>query len=291
MASQKRKNFRRRRESSDEEEESVQEVSSILEEAKEAQKFRQRPKGVSAAALALGKKLSGNAALVNDPFKLRTGGFVDMKAIKDRNRDRTGEEDDKDLSDLGTSFSAETNTRDEHAEMMKYIEVEMKNRKGQEKEKEASQAKIKGAEDLLYELPDRLKAATSTRSEEMLSNQMLSGIPEVDLGIEEKIRNIEATEDAKQRLQEQMRKKKDKGTSFVPVNMAVNYVQHNRFYREDTETKKVVKQEAPKPRPLKVGDTEPPVMEETSQTKKRPGERATDDFHFEKFKKQMTRRF
>ena len=27
----------------------------------------------------------------------------------------------------------------------------------------------------------------------MLSSQMLSGIPEVDLGIDEKIRNIEAT--------------------------------------------------------------------------------------------------
>ena len=36
----------------------------------------------------------------------------------------------------------------------------------------------------LYQLPDRLKTKDKTQSEDMLSNQMLSGIPEVDLGLE-----------------------------------------------------------------------------------------------------------
>ena len=36
----------------------------------------------------------------------------------------------------------------------------------------------------LYELPDRLKVKEKEQSEEMLSNQMLSGIPEVNLGLE-----------------------------------------------------------------------------------------------------------
>lgn len=44
-----------------------------------------------------------------------------------------------------------------------------------------------------------------------------------------KIKNIIQTEDAKARLlAEQRNKKKDQGTSFVPTNIAVNYVQHNR---------------------------------------------------------------
>lgn len=44
-----------------------------------------------------------------------------------------------------------------------------------------------------------------------------------------KIKNIISTEDAKARLlAEQQNKKKDSETSFVPTNMAVNYVQHNR---------------------------------------------------------------
>lgn len=44
-----------------------------------------------------------------------------------------------------------------------------------------------------------------------------------------KIKNIINTEDAKAKLlAEQRNKKKDHGTSFVPTNIAVNYVQHNR---------------------------------------------------------------
>lgn len=44
-----------------------------------------------------------------------------------------------------------------------------------------------------------------------------------------KIKNIISTEDAKAKLlAEQRNKKKDNGTSFVPTNIAVNYVQHNR---------------------------------------------------------------
>ena len=66
-------------------------------------------------------------------------------------------------------------------------------------------------------------------SEEMLSNQMLSGIPEVDLGIEAKIRNIEATEEAKQAVLEEQRNKKSRGpTEMVPTNMAVNFMLHSR---------------------------------------------------------------
>lgn len=36
----------------------------------------------------------------------------------------------------------------------------------------------------LQAVPSHLRNSTTHRSEEMLSNQMLSGIPEVDLGIE-----------------------------------------------------------------------------------------------------------
>jgi hypothetical protein len=40
-------------------------------------------------------------------------------------------------------------------------------------------------DDALYALPDKLKVGSSSkRTEDMLSNQMLSGIPEIDLGIE-----------------------------------------------------------------------------------------------------------
>ena len=36
----------------------------------------------------------------------------------------------------------------------------------------------------LYHVPEHLQVKKKEQSEEMLSNQMLSGIPEVDLGLE-----------------------------------------------------------------------------------------------------------
>ena len=69
------------------------------------------------------------------------------------------------------------------------------------------------------------------QSEDMLSNQMLCGIPEVDLGVESKMRNIEATEEAKQRLlRERLSQRQKKPTDdLAPVNMSVNFVQHSRW--------------------------------------------------------------
>uniref|UniRef100_A0A3P8T8Q8 Chromosome 9 open reading frame 78 n=1 Tax=Amphiprion percula TaxID=161767 RepID=A0A3P8T8Q8_AMPPE len=228
----------------------------------------------------------------NDPFKLKTGGVVDMKKVKDRNRDMT--EDETDLN-LGTSFSAETNRRDEDADMMKYIETELKKKKGLV-EAEEQKVKVKNAEDHLYELPENIRVNSAKKTEEMLSNQMLSGIPEVDLGIDAKIKNIIQTEEAKAKLiAEQRNKKKDHGTSFVPTNIAVNYVQHNRFYHEDVNApqRHHRHREEPKARPLRVGDTEKPGPEASSPPnyRKRPNnEKATDDYHYEKFKK-MNRRY
>lgn len=283
------KNFRRRKaESSDEEEGQVTEVVRLkLEEAKEVQSLRRRPNGVSAAALLVGEKAPEDDVVDDDPFKIKTGGMIDMKKLKDC-KEKITEEDDL---NLGTSFSAETNRRDEDADMMKYIETELKKRKGIV-ENEEKKVKLKNAEDCLYELPDSINVSSAKRTEEMLSNQMLSGIPEVDLGIDAKIKNIISTEEAKARLlQEQQNKKKDSETSFVPTNIAVNYVQHNRFYREDLNTPLKRHKEEPKARPLRVGDTEKPEPERSPPNRKRPAnEKATDDYHYEKFKK-MNRRY
>ncbi|KAG9281780.1 hypothetical protein AMEX_G347 [Astyanax mexicanus] len=286
------RSFRRRKEESSDEEESnevTSEVRAKLDEAKELQSLRKRQSGVSLTALLVGEKLPLEAEVEDDPFKLKTGGVVDMKKVKDRNRDKI--EDENDLN-LGTSFSAETNRRDEDADMMKYIETELKKKKGLV-EAEEQKIKAKNAEDLLYELPESIRVNSAKKTEEMLSNQMLSGIPEVDLGIDAKIKNIISTEEAKAKLiAEQRNKKKDSGTSFVPTNIAVNYVQHNRFYHEDANAPQRRHREEPKARPLRVGDTEKPAPEKSPPNyRKRPNnEKATDDYHYEKFKK-MNRRY
>lgn len=73
---------------------------------------------------------------------------------------------------------------------MKYIEEELSKRKSKNEDKtENGLNNDKGSycspeEAALQAVPEHLRQSSAHRSEEMLSNQMLSGIPEVDLGIE-----------------------------------------------------------------------------------------------------------
>ncbi|MBZ3870154.1 hypothetical protein SUZIE_215690 [Sciurus carolinensis] len=111
--------------------------------------------------------------------------------------------------------------------MMKYIEAEVKKRKGIVAHEE-QKVKSKNAEECLYKLLENIHVSSAKKTEEMLSNQMLSGIPEVDQGTDAKIKNIISTEDSKARLlAEQQNKNKDSETSFVPTNRTVIYVQQN----------------------------------------------------------------
>jgi len=289
--STKKRPIRKRRSSSDDSDNSSDEKPTTDEasvaDIKEMQKMRKRGRGVNIEDLDHVKEVKEKKEETDDPFKTKTGGFVDMKTIK---KSRITAED---LEAIGTSFAAETNRRDEDADMVKYVEKELARRKGIV-EDNISPTKAKDAEDLLYELPESIKKIVKekNKSEELLSNQMLSGIPEVDLGIQSKIRNIEATEEAKQKLLEEKRNRKEQGlVDFVPTNMAVNFVQHNRFSRDDiaSSAPKKKAEEAPKVEPVRVGDVRPPTADLYKSGNDKPGEKSTDDFHYEKFKRQMRR--
>lgn len=146
-----------------------------------------------------------------DRFKVKTGGLIDMNSIKEG----VSNVDDAYDTGIGTQFSAETNKRDEDDEMyninfflkiivffkfkfiifsyrMKYIEDQLKKRKKKfaNNNEFNSETHNKGVnyfspeEAALQALPNHLRISSGHHSEEMLSNQMLSGIPEVDLGIE-----------------------------------------------------------------------------------------------------------
>lgn len=102
--------------------------------------------------------------------------------------------------------------------MCRYIEEQLNKRKnsklqsgaGGDNENEAynDEKYLSPEEAALLSLPEHLRVSSAHRSEEMLSNQMLNGIPEVDLGIEVKIKNIEATEAAKEKLIRDQKNKK-----------------------------------------------------------------------------------
>ncbi|KAK3727178.1 hypothetical protein QZH41_015197 [Actinostola sp. cb2023] len=304
-----RRNYRRKKVSEDEDDtQEPDSTTDLLEERKEIQRFRKRPKGVSAVGLALGKELPTDESVVNDPFKLNTGGLIHMNhLIQDRDRDRDDEGTGMSIN-IGANFAAETNRRDEDTMMLKYIEDEMSRRKGANEDSvDDPTNKLKSKEDLLYIVPKNIDVRSKLmKSEEMLSNQMLSGIPEVDLGISAKIRNIEATEEAKmKRIEEQRSKKRLEPTEMVPTNMASNFMLHSRFFDEqrsvEVESKKAAKLKAlEEEKKTQVKEPTVPAMEPVitgsdadpgavavgvrgkSNNKK---ERSSDDFYYEKFRK------
>ncbi|XP_047538888.1 telomere length and silencing protein 1 homolog [Vanessa atalanta] len=285
----KKKNIRQRIKIEDEDSEDEEFILARLQEAKEIQKLRERPNGVSIVALATGQKTSlVEEVTCKDPYNIKAGGMVNMQALKSG---KVKQVDDAYDTGIGTQFSAETNKRDEDEEMMKYIEEQLAKRKegndDNKKDNDDGEALkyLAPEEAALLSLPEHLRASAAHRSEEMLSNQMLSGIPEVDLGIDAKIKNIEATEEAKMKLLWERHNKKDGPSQFVPTNMAVNFVQHNRFNLDSANSKK---RKVEKPESKKV---EPNVIDESVNkiVKKAKGERATDDYHYEKFRKQFRR--
>jgi len=194
LKAEKKRHVRKKRDSFSDEEEINQEE---FDKTRELQKLRKRPAGTNIVTLALGKKINKiEEVIVDDPFKLNSGGLVtgkDMKGYKTKN----------DAYDVGTQFYKETHIRDEDDEMKKFIETEMGKIKGKdlEIEKESEGSKYLSPEDAaLQALPEHLKKSTFKKDQQMLSAQMLAGIPEVDLGIEVKIQNIERTERAKRDL-------------------------------------------------------------------------------------------
>ena len=189
--------------------------------------------------------------------------------------------------------------------MAKFIEEELAKRKGLAKDQTEAEKKINApgssVEDLVFNvLPQHLLMPQGTqKTEEMLSNQMLSGIPEVDLGVEEKIRTVEATEEAKKKLlmERLTRSNTDSGSNLIPTNVAVNFNQVNRVKVQDLKNRTQQQQKTAVSviqEPVVCIGQEPAVATFTEPTNprerqlKHPGNmRASDDYHFERFRKQF----
>jgi hypothetical protein len=218
-----------------------------FEKTRELQKLRKRAAGTNIVTLALGKKVSKlEDTIAEDPFNPNSGGLMEMKDMK-------GFKQTDDAFDVGTQFFKETHIRDEDDEMRKFIETEMDQLKGSSINKDdpgQSTPQYLSPEDMaLLALPEHLRKSTFKKDQQMLSAQMLSGIPEVDLGIDAKIQNIERTEKAKKKLLEECKLKGeydiykslhvlnklhlsagiDVTNNYTPTNFATNFVQHDRL--------------------------------------------------------------
>lgn len=123
-------------------------------------------------------------------------------------------------------------------------------------------------------------------------------------GIEAKIKNIEATEEAKMKMVDDGKNRRKESSEFVPTNMASNFMHHSRFYNEKEVFEKERKKEEAKQnrqsenKAVEKGPTVgEEIVENTMNTnymkkamnsncqKRRNKNDTTDDYMFENFKK------
>ncbi|KLT43126.1 hypothetical protein CC85DRAFT_68287 [Cutaneotrichosporon oleaginosum] len=175
---------------------------------------------------------------------------------------------------MSNNFTQQTNALDTDKHMMAYIDKEMAKRKGIEETEKVEKVDAHGE---LYAIADRYmgeKAVTEAEEGTMKNSLgMLSAVPEVDLGMDNRLRTIEETEKAKRALLE--RKKEE------PVDDPLANV---RFARSTQPREADIQREMNNVRREAQGL---PVR----QRKERPqgGESATDDAVYERFKKRARR--
>ncbi|GAA5905332.1 hypothetical protein JCM8208_003819 [Rhodotorula glutinis] len=137
-------------------------------------------------------------------------------AGQDRLRDDAESHDTRQRKIIKTdNFTGQTNTVDVDKHMLAYIDAELAKRRDPSSASGADAGAAKKAlepRDELYAVADKYKFADIAAAEQgkkdrdedegnvTLSASMLMGIPEVDLGIDRKLANIEATEKAKRQL-------------------------------------------------------------------------------------------
>ncbi|KAM0749808.1 hypothetical protein T439DRAFT_326704 [Meredithblackwellia eburnea MCA 4105] len=135
---------------------------------------------------------------------------------KDRLRDDDDDPDDVNAKARrivkSNNFTGQTNAVDVDKHMMAYIESELQKRKGGDSSSALDISKELASldpRDALYEVAEKYKNMETRNKRDVededkggLSAAMLTAIPEVDLGIDSKLKNIEATERAKRLLQE-----------------------------------------------------------------------------------------
>ncbi|XP_078436230.1 integrator complex subunit-like protein isoform X2 [Wolffia australiana] len=230
-----KKCFRKRPSSEDDESDTAaasgdeEERRFALEEVKLLQKHRERRSGIPALPTSSSSADGdvGNGGAAYDPLK---GGLMKVGPRPGASLG-DGEKDDLVLQD---TFAQETAVTVEDPNMVKYVEQELAKQRGKNVNGEAVQlaeSELKRLEDELYAVPDHLKL--KRKNPEESSTQWTTGIAEVQLPIEYKLRNIEETEAAKKLLQEKtLMASRAKLDLHIPSSYSADYSQRGKDYAE-----------------------------------------------------------
>ncbi|XP_060217509.1 protein COP1 SUPPRESSOR 2 isoform X2 [Lycium barbarum] len=216
----KQRNFRKRS-IVDDGEEDEQERRLALEEVKFLQKQRERKLGVPAISSTASQVTPGVGGASNS----NAGGLV--RKVNDK-ADGDAEKDELVLQD---TFAQETAVMEEDPNMLRYVEQELAKKRGKNVDvADQAENEVKRAEDELYKIPEHLKV--KRRNSEESSTQWTTGIAEIQLPIEYKLKNIEETEAAKKLLQEKRLMGRARTESSIPSSYSADYFQRGKDYAE-----------------------------------------------------------
>lgn len=232
-----------------------------LEEVKFLQKQRERKSGIPAIP------------------SVQSGNLIPKKVTEKNDGD--GEKEELVLQD---TFAQETAVMVEDPNMLKYVEQELAKKRGKNIDATNQvENDLKRAEDELYKIPEHLKV--KRRNSEESSTQWTTGIAEVQLPIEYKLRNIEETEAAKKLLQEKRLMGQAKSEFSIPSSYSADYFQRGRDYAEKLrrEHPELYKDRSSQDD----GAGSKPAENNTDATRR---EAATDEFMLERFRKRERHR-
>ncbi|KAL1946444.1 hypothetical protein VTO73DRAFT_14548 [Trametes versicolor] len=177
------------------------------------------------------------------------------------------------------NFTHQTNALDVDKHMMAYIEENMKLRRGTQDESKKDDGQADPYAEV-FRITEKYKPPTQKKEQEegnvTNSLAMLTAIPEVDLGMDARLKNIEETEKAKRQIAEQRKDKQKQGDDEA-------HLAGSRFYRpnlrakSDADILRDAKLEA-------MGLN--PEDHEVRRHSDRP-QMATDEMVMERFKKRM----
>ncbi|KAH9626121.1 hypothetical protein KSS87_010802 [Heliosperma pusillum] len=132
---------------------------------------------------------------------------------------------------LEQEFSEMLSELDPQFDRLKFIEQELAKKRGKNDDTtEQAKNTFTDAEDELYKIPEHLKV-TKKNSEES-STQWTTGIAEIQLPIEYKLKNIEETEAAKKLLHEKRLTGRSKTESGSSYSHNADYFQRGKDYAE-----------------------------------------------------------
>ncbi|KAH8984240.1 hepatocellular carcinoma-associated antigen 59-domain-containing protein [Lactarius akahatsu] len=272
-------------------------VSELLE----LRKFRRARQGIDAAKLTKGDGKKKRRRKPEEDGDMPEGGLQPGAQVS---------EDDSDSEDPGdktakmrravraNNFTQQTNALDVDKHMLAYIEENMRLRRGRAEQEPDSSADAvpsgSAQEDLFSNLDQRYKVERKPGEEGSVTNSlsMLTAIPEVDLGMDTRLRNIEETEKAKITLshgRSRDRKQPDDEAHLVATRCTLSFTSPSQpkhllcaVYRPSLRAKSdadIIRDARREALGL------PPTVEE--EDRGRGPRMATDEMVMERFKKRM----